>query len=245
MFATLRKLGLLTAGAVALAIYTGSAGAASLTLGNSGWVATWDSSLDDAFGSQVSLTVDGETANSVTIEKFAVFADAVQSDGTIPPISISFQATRPDAAQFIVIGDETVINHTGVTWNGFRFTIQDGNTGTSQDVQFDVGQSAGFSIAPFTTRAYSQNNQILTVDGGPGIPSAPPGVVGPNVWFPGVGPGALVVRADPVQGTLRNFVLKEQPLTVIPVPAAAWTGLTGLVGLAVIGSAKKLRNLIG
>ena len=97
MFAMLRKLGLITAGALALAIGAGSASAASLTLGGSGWVATWDSSLDDAVGSQVSLSVDGETANSVTIEKFAVFADAVQSDGTIPPISITFQATRTNA----------------------------------------------------------------------------------------------------------------------------------------------------
>jgi len=244
MFSMLRKLGLITAGALALAIGAGSASAATLTLGGSGWVATWDSSLDDAVGSQVSLAVDGENANSVTIEKFAVFADAVQSDGTIPPISITFQATRSNAAQFIVIGDESVINRSGSAWSGFRFTIQDGNTGTSQDVQFDVAQSSGFAIAPFTSAVYSSNNQVLTVDGGGVIPSAPPGVVGPNVWFPGVGPGALVIRADPVAGTLRNFTLKEQPLTAIPVPAAAWTGLSGLVGLAVIGSAKKLRKLI-
>jgi hypothetical protein len=111
-------------------------------------------------------------------------------------------------------------------------------------VQFDVAQSAGFAIAPFTSAVYSSNNQVLTVDGGGVVPSAPPGVVGPNVWFPGVGPGALVIRADPIAGTLRTFTLKEQPLTAIPVPAAAWTGLSGLVGLAVIGSAKKLRKLI-
>src|SRR2546423_5871041 len=170
MFSMLRKLGLITAGALALAIGAGSASAATLSLGGSGWVATWDNSLDDAVGSQVSLSVDGETANSVTIEKFAVFADAVQSDGTIPPISITFQATRSNAAQFIVIGDESVINRTGSTWSGFRFTVQDGNTGTTSDVQFDVAQSAGFAIAPFTSAVYSSNNQVLTVDGGAVIP---------------------------------------------------------------------------
>lgn len=48
-------------------------------------------------------------------------------------------------------------------------------------------------------------------------------------------------------------MLKEQPLTnpttpvipgeVIPLPAAAWSGLSGLLGLALIGARKNLKAI--
>ena len=55
-----------------------------------------------------------------------------------------------------------------------------------------------------------------------------------------------VQRNEVVAGVgTTTFTLKEIPQTggnvVIPLPAAAWSGLTGLAGLAIVGLVKKTR----
>jgi len=242
----MKGLKYILAGALGIAASAfGTAQAAVLPLTfdgqNSGWTASWDNSLDDPIGNQVSLTVDNLTRDTVVIEKHAVFQDVSQFGGIVP-IVIAFQQNSLNAVRYIAFDDETVFNQTGLDWNGFRFIVEDGMTGTTMDIRFDTAQSAGFSITPFTTTAYSQNNQILEVGGGV-VPSAPPGVVGPNVWFPGVAAGALVIDTSPIQGVLRSFSFKEAPLA-IPLPAAAWSGLSGLAGLALVGLGKNAKKLM-
>ena len=58
------------------------------------------------------------------------------------------------------------MNNTGLAWNGFQFTVQEGSTGTTADARFDTAASAGFDTTPFTTKTYSHNDQILNVTGG-------------------------------------------------------------------------------
>ena len=244
----MKGLKYILAGALGLAsaaFGTAQAAVMPLNIGaqTSGWTATWDSSLDDPIGNQVSLTVDAITGNTVVLEKHAVFQDMADFGAGINPIVIAFQQTDLNAVRYIAFADETVFNQTGVPWTGFRFIVEDGMTGTTMDIRFDTAQSAGFSVTPFTTTVYSQNDQILTVGGGV-LPSAPPGVAGPNVWFPGAQSGALVIDTAPIQGVLRSFSFKEQPLTAIPVPAAAWTGLTGLAGLVLVGLGKNAKKLM-
>ena len=121
-------------------------------------------------------------------------------------------------------------------------TKMDGSTGTDSDSQFDPNQS-NFNTSPFTHQVFSDNNQVLTVDGG----TIPSGGFPANLWLPGatVAGGQLVIHAAPTAcGTFKVFSLKEQPLIAIPVPAAAWTGLSGLIGLSLLGAAKKARSLL-
>ncbi len=215
--------------------------AGSLQLGNSGWTASWDASQD----AHLSLAVDFESADAVYIEKFVTFhpSDFNESGDFIDPVVINFQHSGSNAAPYIILNDEILVNRTGADWNGFKFTLLSGQN-AGQSTQFDpvktgIGTPTGFTIDPFTTHEYSQDNTILTVGGGI-VPAQP---VGENVWFPGTDIGGLVIFSAGND----SFTLKEQPQVgppppPIPLPAAAWSGLSGLLGLALLGSYKRFRR---
>lgn len=236
----LKKASVTVVAVAGLGLVAPSVQAGNITLGTSGWVASWDSSLDSRLG----LNVEGETTDSVFVEKFATFtAGDINSDGGfVNPMAIVFQKVSPSAKPFIIINDEMVVNQTGVDWNGFRFIILPSNG----SVVFDAGQTdiappgSGFSIDPFTASAYNANNTQLDVSGGV-VGSVAPN----NVWTPGVASGQLVINTAATTTNLTAWALKEMPQVgfVIPLPAAAWSGLSGLLGLAVIGSRKHLRKL--
>jgi len=220
-----------------------SAGAGTIQLGNSGWSASWASFRDD----NLALNVDFESSDTVFIEKFVQFtpSDFNESGGFIDPVVIVFQQTSSNAKPFIVINDEQVINNSGVPWVGFIMTILG-----APGVQFDAGKTdvnppgSGFTIDPFTTHTFSNGNTRFEVGGGT-IPSGPP-IPGPgdsNVWFPGTESGGLAIQTSATENGLRGFSLKEQP-NIIPLPAAAWTGLSGLLGLAVMSAAKRIRKAV-
>lgn len=210
-----------------------SAQAGSKVLGTTGWVASWDSSLDEV----VNLSVD--PGSNLVVEKFADFR-------SFDPIPIVFQQVDPKASATlaVAIDSEFVFNNTNSPWNAFQMQILSGVTGTGSIASFDpaatgIGGPGGFSINPFTEAVFSTDNRVLDLSGGT-IGNVPPG----NVWQPGVASGKLYINAVPTaSGALRSFVLKEIPIA-IPVPAAAWTGLSGLVGLGLFGAARKVRSLI-
>lgn len=227
--------------AAVLGVAAVGAQAGSLVLSSSGWTASWDDSLD----SVLSLAVDQDTpteSNSVIIEKSIRFTTDHVDDGQVNPAKIVFQQTDANAKRLIIVADETVTNDTGLNWNGFRFTVLDGTTGTNADSRFDpvatgIGLPGGFDVSPFTSATFSQNDQILELGGG----ALPDG----QTWTPGQGvdAGELVIIGLPSNGgsTLRSFSFVEQPLTpgggpppVIPIPAAMWTGLSGLVGVGLL-----------
>ena len=68
-----------------------------------------------------------------------------------------------------------------------------------------------------------------------------------STWFPGSQSNTgLAIIANLT--TDNTFSLKEIAIpggTVIPLPAAAWTGLSTLLGLGLLGAAKKARPLLG
>lgn len=229
------------AGLAVTAAGSAVAQAGSLQLGNSGWTASWDSSQDSHLG----LAVDYEANDAVYIEKFITFypSDFNESGEFINPVVISFQQSGPSATPYIVLNDESLVNRSGADWNGFKFTVL-GGANQGQSSSFDVtktgiGTPNGFSIDPFTTANYTQGNTILTVGGGT-VPTQP---IGQNVWFPGTAHGGLVIYTAGND----SFTLKEQPSVgpnppVIPLPAAFWSGISGLVGLGLLGSVKRLRR---
>jgi hypothetical protein len=240
MIPLLKKASVAALAVAGLVVGASSARAGSLALGTSGWTASWDNGLD----SRLSLVVDGESADSVFIEKFATFTtDDVNSAGGLSGLVIVFQKTSVNAKPFIVIDNEAIVNNTGVDWTDFHFIIQP----PTGQVAFDTGKTdvsppgSGFSIDPFTNATYSNNDTVLTVDGGT-VSSTIPN----NTWFPGAASGELVINTAAGQPYLSTFFFKELPSAdgrIIPLPAAAWSGLSGLLGLALVSSRKHLRKL--
>jgi len=192
----------LAAGAVLLVAPSG-AQAGTLYLSAYGWSATFDDNVD--------LTVLSTTNQGVvlSLQKFADFT----STG---PLNIVFRQTSPSAVGQIAIEEETVINDSNVSWTGFSFTLSGDTEGAN--ATFDDEASSGFSTSPFGAKNYLNGNKELRVSGGT-LSSAG----GSNIWRPGRDAGALFINADPfTSGASRqSFVFTEQPITAIPLPAAA------------------------
>lgn len=214
--------------ALAGALVAGSANAGTIVLGNSGWQATWDNSLDPFVSMNVNLVDFGQDA--VFIEKIVEFTQA-PVNGVFPSVAIVFQQISPNAVSNIVIDDEIITNSTGVAWGGFQMDVL--NHG---EVLFDPAMTAasggggpvGWSIAPFTTAAYGNANSRLTMGGG----TINPG----QVWFPGGGAnnGQLWINVTSLSGSTL-FVLKETPL--VPAP-----GALALLGVAAITGSRRRRR---
>jgi hypothetical protein len=215
------------------------------TLGQSGWSVRFDNTEIAITLLNVDVTSDSA---EVVIEKIAQFDSGPNQFGFIDPAEISFIQNASEATGNIVVDVEHVFNNTGVTWSGFRFIIEDPMSGVGGGARFDQTASAGFDVSPFTDKDFisSDVQEELFVSGGAGVPSSGTD----SEWTPGfgLGAGSLVINANPFEnGSARRvFVFKEQPVPgdgfIIPLPAAAWTGLSGLLGLVVANGAKALRR---
>ncbi len=233
---SLRQKGMLiAAGLAALGLSATTASAGSVVLGDSGWTASWADSVDPF----LAVNVDGITDSTVFIEKFLDYHTPANADGTFDTVTINFQQTRADALPFIALNDESVVNHSGSDWSGFRFTL---NNATFDPSASNVGQSGGFSIDPFTNHTFSAGDTVLDVSGAT--------VADGEVWFPGVASGNLIVIAPQSANTnLPAFSLGETPTgpgspPVIPLPPAFWSGLIGLGGLGLIGAGRRVRKML-
>jgi len=103
----------------------------------------------------------------------------------------------------------------------FAFSTSDGASG--------IGD---FKIDPFTQFQFLNQNSELLLNGGT--------VKAGDSWFPGAqsNTGLTLLAA----GTASTFTLKEIAIPT-PLPAAAWTGLTGL-GMVVLARATKVARKI-
>jgi len=223
----------------------GSVQAAIVTqaLGNSGWSVRYDN--NEITVTLLNVDVTSDSAN-VVIEKVAQFSSGPNDFGFIDPAEITFIQNMSEATDNIVIDREHVFNNTGTTWTGFRFIVEDPMSGVGGGARFDQAASASFDVSPFTTKTFlsSDVQEELVASGGSGVPNG-------AEWTPGFGDngdgGSLVINGNPFDngGVRRTFVLKEQPTPgefVIPLPAAAWSGLSGLLGLGLMSSYKALRR---
>ena len=217
------------AGVVALGAGAGSAQAGSKVLGDSGWRVH--------FGNGLNVKLDGVTGDraEVKIEKIAQFTDPFDR-GVGPTLEITFEQISYDAVPFITVDSESVLNQTGNGWSGFNFSLTEAVSGDSTNVKFDATKTFGdddpFKTDPFKKYSFNADFTELNVHDG--------FLANGDVWLPGSGSGAgeLVIFGAPVSsGTKTAFFFKEQP--VVPLPAAAWTGLAGL---AAAGLATRKRN---
>jgi hypothetical protein len=235
-----RKCSVACVGVFAAAATAGTAHGASELLNGSGWRAH--------FGAGLNVTLQGVSDDraEVRIEKTADFTEPFEG-GVGPTLEITFEQVDFDAVPFIVVDSESVSNQTGTDWGAFRFNLTEATNGSDEHVSFDEAKTFGdddpLDITPFTSHTLSSDGTELIVDGGT--------VANGNTWTPGSGDGAgeLVIFGAPVDsGTKRAFFFKEQPRIngggqpIIPLPAAVWTGLGGL--LTVGAFSKKLRKSV-
>lgn len=169
----------------------------------------WEAQVADL--SQVSINVDSVTAQYVAIEISKDFTEPYNGVN-FPGLSILFTQVGTDAVTSprIVILDESATNLTGSDWTDYHMQINSGG-----DVEFDIAASLGFSMAPFTSTVLT----TTTLDAfGGGV------VVNNSSFFPGAGPGELVMLAD-LSGDPVSFELEEFPT---PEPATLAMMLLGV-----------------
>jgi hypothetical protein len=197
---------------------------------DSGW--TWDTSA--ALAPLVNLVFIRAEGNNFFFEKDA------EIQRISDPIVITFNRVGNNAST-LVINDEAVVNNSGEDWTNFRMELSSGSSaGGTPNFAFTTSDGApgigDFRIDPFTSFTFSNQNSTLELSGGT--------VKAGSTWFPGSQSNtglAIVASANDT-----TFTLKEIPSGggfVIPLPAAAWTGLSGLLGLGLIGVAKRVRRI--
>lgn len=217
------------------------------TFENSFWTASWD----EAAGFDLDVQTDPITGqNFVVIEKKITFRAEDLRDGQGDPdrFAIFFNQTSFQAKDLIVMNSEFIQNDTGRPWSGFMMWLMDGSGTSDTHSQFIPELSANFSSGSiFPNLSFSNDNQMALMTANPGdtLPSFDPNDPAASIFQPGVGVNKdLWINAAPTKsGYFQSFVLKEAPVIAIPLPAAAWTGLSGLIGLGLLGSLKKVRSL--
>lgn len=164
--------------------------------------------------SQVGIQVDSVTSEFVAIEISKDFTDP-SLGGIFPSLDIVFSQIAGDGftAPQIVILDEAVTNLTGENWTDYHMRLI-----SSGVAEFDIASSLGFSMAPFTSTLLT----LTDLDASNGT------VLDNSSFFPGSGPGELVIVAD-LSGGPVTFTLEEYPT---PEPATLAMMLVGLGVLA-------------
>jgi hypothetical protein len=200
---------------------------------DSGWTASWSDAFDAA-GWDINLTFRGLSANGnqFFFEKDATFK-APAGNGT-NGLEILFQKVNPNAKE-LVIKDEIITNQTGIAWEAFQWLLASSNESGGPAFTFAAtnGPASGFQISPFTSLEFANNNTVVNFSGGI--------VANGQTWFAGANSstGIAIVSGN----SASSFVLKEVPIP-IPLPAAAWTGMSTLVGLGLLATAKKARKIL-
>jgi hypothetical protein len=188
------------------------------------------------FPAGISLIADNNPSTGAVTLKLEKGATFTSLEGLV----IRFVQKSFNASQEIAIVNESVTNLSGTAWGGFDFIVTDQNLGNNGNAKFKSANDVFKTIDPFSNTDFSNN--VVSINGG----SLANGATGQ--WgFDNAGPGSggdLVILARPSSqgGTFQTIDFKEQPF--IPLPAAAWSGLSGLIGLGLIGYGKNFKKLL-
>jgi len=187
-----------------------------------GWTATAPSDAN------VGLQVLGGINGTLFLKKHAIFDDTEVNEEFFSSVPIQFPRGQGGVNK-IVIDFEELGNETGKDWGSFQMLLLGKATFGADSVNFD---GDAFKHTELTADAQG-NKTIITLSDGI--------VHDGESFFPGFGKG----HGDLVINTTGSFSLNEQPGVIsVPLPAAAWTGLSGLIGMGALCSAKKLRKLV-
>jgi hypothetical protein len=180
----------------------------------------------------ISLVADSakNDYSELVLEKTAVFT---ANKGLI----ISFAQAGKVAAPVIDISDESVINDTGKNWGEFQMLLTSPLAAPPLSIPAASFEKPAFTeITPFTHQSLSSDTYSLTG----GVVAA-----GSTMDLGFDASNGLAIDAHPTSGGLgQAFFLKEVPTAAIPLPAAAWSGLSGLIGLGIMAHAKKLKKVL-
>ena len=165
------------------------------------------------FPSGIGLFADTANADELVLEKTAVFT---HDSGLV----ITFDKVSNSAPSSIQINTENITNHTGGDWGAFIMAVI--NTGTSATITSILPNGIGGSAG-----VVSSDQTMVTYSGFQAAGDT-------STWS---GPDNLVINFSDASGSVINF--KELPVGV-PLPASAWMGLVGLLGIGALryGKAK-------
>lgn len=180
----------------------GTAWAGSIDLGG-GWRANWPPP-----NNSIGITVDQVTPDFIKIQISKDFTDP-PVNGLFPPRVIDFVQIKPDQETVprIIILDETATNLTGADWTDYHWEVL--NMG---DAWFNVPLSNAWDVTPFTSKVFSDPNNVfgdpnkatdLDADGGL--------VANFDTFFPGHLAGELVIDVDLTPGDPVSFTFKQYP----------------------------------
>jgi hypothetical protein len=206
----------ITAIAAALSLFGGAVATSHAeTITADGWKLTFpDSTMGTSFIGLTGVVADGSTL--VIGEKDANFS-------AVEPLPIVFQEVGPNPASSIQIDNEAIVNSSGTSWSGFDFVLVGNATFSGSTFVLPAGYT-GVSVGS-TEIDYT------------GVQAA--GDV--SLW--GLTGKPLVIDPSTAAGTV--FFFKEIPVggsgPLVPLPAAAWQGLTGLLGLGLLAGGKSLK----
>jgi len=193
------------------------------TLG--GWTITYNTP-------GIGLAFDQADNTIVVLEKAANFT--TNTGLLITFVQNGFSGIAPKI-QFI---NESITNSSGSSWSGFEFQLLaasgspvfEGPTGTF------VPPTAGPGV-----NYTSENFSTTDIKYGGVQPSGTTSFWG--TFGGGPNNGSLTIDTNPGASVPTVFTFKEIPI-VVPLPAAAWQSLSGLLGLGLIGYARKMKKVL-
>jgi len=179
----------------------------------------------------IGLIYDGGTSTSanLVLQKSAAFS-------SLEGLDITFTEVSTSAAPTITLTEESVTNISGSSFSGFQFLLATDTGGTP--AAFGPGMAFNGSTPPFTTQTDASND--ITLGGGTLANTD-------TTKWGGTGAGQLTIDTNISSANYpRVLELKEIPVggggvPAVPVPAAVWTGLSGLLGLGLFAGVRRVK----
>jgi hypothetical protein len=167
------------------------------------------------------VTLESENTPTLTLEEVGAF-------NSLSPLSVLFVQSSYTASPTITIAGQSLTNDSIYPLSGVTKQISPVVAGSS---------------APTILSTFSLSNPSTEVFNRQTVGSS-------SITFHGLlnigatsvlNNGQLVISANPSTSGLRKvFFVNDDPIPVVPLPAAVWTGLSGLLGLGAIAGFRKL-----
>jgi len=212
--------------ALALGFGARSASAAAVVIepGTTATVDGWQ--IAPQYGVALTVNVVG---SSLVLEKTANFPG-------LNSVQVTFNQVGTGAPTSIEFENESITNSGTATWSGFQFLLLTPALGPTSPLASFAGTANVFVPPSGTGYDYTSFNlnaakNTLTYSG----TQSPASI---SDWGSSAPGDDLLINTNGAT----NFTFDEVPVgAVIPLPAAAWQGLVGLLSLGAIGLARKIK----
>ncbi|MDP9174819.1 MAG: hypothetical protein M3O30_13285 [Planctomycetota bacterium] len=193
----------------------------------------------------ISLVIDSDGSDDggvIKIEKFAAFP-------SMEGLPITFMQNSAKAAPTIDFVNESITNLSGQGWTGFQYLLTNQSQGLGSGQATFAPPPGGIFVPPAPLPPDQSGVLYSSVHYAP--TEVDYGGVQPNgstaKWGFGTD-GDLIINANPSASNTfaQVFDFKEQPVSgpLVPLPAAAWQGLAGLLSLGAMAYGKNLKKVL-